>query len=241
MVDSTPAINVALIGRNSRCKALFFKAASSSEQPLPDTTEVTEARWTCDFAPRESDLAQSPEHGFSPAGERFLPAQLSLASAADVVGEEGKLGGDAILLVVPAEIAFHQGRPRPSRGSVNPVNAAVSRTRERLGGSQIPFAVAVSVDVEEDKGLSPDVKAFLSAVKDEMAHEGVPVVAVSPRTELWLREQESEGGRVSYRRGESYFRVSCLLPLSPPWCIIASKTYIGVDVFTLCALCMCPD
>ncbi|CAM9170099.1 unnamed protein product [Hapterophycus canaliculatus] len=207
MVGSTPVIKVALIGRNSRCKALFLKAASSSEQPLPATTVETESRWTCEWAPRERDLAQAPEHGFSPTGERFLSAQLSLASATDVVREEGDRKSDAVLLVVSAEIVFHLGQPRPTRGGVNPVKAAVIRTRERLGGGQIPFAVAVSVDVQEDHGPSSAVKAFLISMKNEMAEEGIPVVAVSPQTELWLREQESEGGRVSYRRGDSHFRI----------------------------------
>ncbi|CAM9409137.1 unnamed protein product [Scytosiphon promiscuus] len=207
MVDSMPGISVALIGRKSSCKALFLKAASSSEQPLSDTAVATEAEWTSNLAPRESDLPQAPEGGFSAAGERFLPAQLSHVSAVDVVGDEGKVEVDAVLLLVSAEAAFCKGQPRPSRGGMNAVREAVIRTRERLGGGHAPFAVAVSVDLPEDLGLSSAVKTFISSVKDEMAQDGVPVVAVSPQTELWLREQQSEGGRVSYRRGDSHFRI----------------------------------
>lgn len=212
------SVSVALIGRNSRCKSLFLQAACTSDNPLSDSTFQTEAWWTVGFAPKEADLAQAPVYGFSPFGERLLPAQLRHVSAAEVVGEEGKCDADgcgpppAILLVVSADVVFHKGRPRPSKGGVTSVKAAVSRARERLGSGQFPLAVAVSVDVEDDEGQGglhlPSAKAFLSTVKDEMAAEGVPVVPVSPRTELWLREQQSEGGRVSYRRGDSHFRVS---------------------------------
>lgn len=220
MVESTVSFRVALIGRNSKCKTRFLQAAASSDKPLSDTTLDTKAFWTSTLAPREAGLAQAPEHGFSPSGERLFSARLSHVSAADIFREESKNGGDAcccepILLVVPAEVAFHNGQPRSSRGGVNPIKAAVVRTRERLGGGQAPFVVALSVDVEDEGGVgsiartAAAVKAFVGSVKDEMDHEGVPVVAVTPRTELWLREQESEGGRVSYRRGDSNFRVSC--------------------------------
>ncbi|CAN0178796.1 unnamed protein product [Ectocarpus sp. 12 AP-2014] len=229
MVDSTLGVRVALIGRNSTCKSLFLKAASSSDRLLPDTASDAEVWWTSPLAPREADLAHNPEHGFAPSGERLLPAQLNHASAASVLGEESKQSdGDrceqavadaarqgageatpAVLMVVGAEMAFHKGYPRPNRGGVTPVKAAVSRVRERLGGGQVPLAVAVSFDVEWDGGPSQStaMKAFLESVKDEMALEGVPIVAVSPRTELWLREQKSEGGRVSYRRGDYQFRI----------------------------------
>lgn len=136
---------------------------------------------------------------------------------ADVVGDGSKDGDDgserypAILVIVSADMVFHKGQPRPSRGGSNAVKDAVFRTRERLGGAHIPFAVAVSVDVDDEPGgklVLSSVKTFIRSMKDELAVDGVPVVAVSPRTELWLREQESEGGRVSYRRGDDHFRVS---------------------------------
>ena len=211
-------VRVALVGRNSRCKTLFLKAASS-DTAVSDTTLETEASWTSTLTPKQTDLAQVPEHGFSPFGERLLSTRLSHMSAAEIFGRESKHSGedysscDAMLLVVPADVAFHKGRPRPSRGGVNPVKAAADRLRERFEGRHVPFAVAVCVDFENgaEFGLATmtSVKAFLSSVKNEMALEGVPVVEVTPRTELWLREQEQEGGRVSYRRGDTQFRVSC--------------------------------
>lgn len=217
-VDSTAGVHVALVGRNSRCKTLFMKAASPSDtSAVPVTTSETEASWTSNLTPKQADLAQVPEHGYSPGGERLLLARLSHLSAADIFGEENEHSGDdscgPILLVVPADVAFHKGRPRPSRGGVSPVKAAADRLRERFGGRHVPFAVALSVDFENggEFGLATttSVEAFISSAKDEMALEGVPVVAVTPRTELWLREQEEEGGRVSYRRGDAQFRVSC--------------------------------
>lgn len=218
-MDSTAGgVHVALVGRNSRCKTLFLKAAASSDTAaVSDTTLETEASWTSTFTPKQNYLAQVPEHGFSPFGERLLPARLSHLSAAEIFGEESKLSGedycDPILLVVPADVAFHKGRPRPSRGGVSPVKAAADRLRERFGGRDVPFAVALSIDFENggEFGLATmtSVNAFISSAKEEMALEGVPVVAVTPRTELWLREQEEEGGRVSYRRGDAQFRVSC--------------------------------
>lgn len=251
-------VRVALIGRNSRCKSLFSKAASSSDKRLPDTASDTEVWWTSPLAPREADLAQSPEHGFAPSGERLLPAQLNHASAASVLGEESTQGdGDgceppvadaarpgageatpAVLVVVGAEVAFHKGYPRPNRGGVTPVKAAVSRVRERLGGGQVPLAVAVSVDVEWDGGPSQStaIKAFLESAKDEMALEGVPAVAVSPRTELWLREQESEGGRVSYRRGDSQFRVGYCVVNRPMLFFLTSLSLSPVLGSQTCAL-----
>lgn len=217
MVESSPSFRVALLGRNSNCKGRFLKAAST--KPLSDTTLDAEAWWTSTFTPKEADLAQAPEYGFSPAGERLLSARLSHVSASDIFKSERNNSGDEcccepILLVVPAEVAFHKGQPRPSRGGVNPIKAIVARTRERLGGGQVLFAVALSVDFEDEgcvDSIVPTaaVKAFIGSMKDEMDLEGVPLVAVTPRTELWLREQESEGGRVSYRRGDSSFRVSC--------------------------------
>lgn len=220
MVHSSPSFRVALIGRNSRCKSRFLEAASSSDKPQDAGVDTpVEAWWTSTFAPAEGGLAQVPEHGFSPAGERLFSARLSHVLAADISGKESKNNRDGsccepILLVVPAEVAFHKGQPRPSRVGVNPIKAVVARTRERLGGEQVSFAVALSVDFADEEcfdSIAPTaaVKAFVSSVKDEMEVEGVPVVAVTPRTELWLREQESEGGRVSYRRGDSSFRVRC--------------------------------
>eukprot|EP00903_Cladosiphon_okamuranus_P013173 g12286.t1 len=216
-MDSTAGgVCVALVGRNSRCKTLFMKAASSAATAaISDTTLEEEVSWTSTFTPKQSDLAQVPEHGFSPFGERLLSAWLAHVSAAEIFGEESTRSGkdfcDPLLLVVPAEVAFHKGRPRPSRGGVSPVKAAADRLRERFGGRHVPFAIALSVDFENggEFGLATmtSVEAFVSSVKDEMALEGVPVVAVTPRTELWLREQEEEGGRVSYRRGDAQFRV----------------------------------
>lgn len=217
-VDSTAEVHVALVGRNSRCKTLFMKAASSSgTSSVLDTTLETQASWTSNLTPKQADLAHVPEHGFSPSGERLLSARLSHLSAAEIFGEESKHSGQdgcgPILLIVPADVAFHKGRPRPSRGGVSPVKAAADRLRERFGGRHVPFAVALSVDFENggESGLptTESFKAFVSCAKEEMALEGVPVVAVTPRTELWLREQEEEGGRVSYRRGDAQFRVSC--------------------------------
>lgn len=224
MVGSSPSFRVALIGRNSSCKSRFLKAASSSDKPLSDTNLDTEASWTSTSTPTETDLAQAPEHGFSPSGERLFSARLSHVSVADIFGEESKNSGDdcccePILLVVPAEVAFYKGQPRASRDGVNPIKFVVARTRERLGGGQVPFAVALSVDFEDEgcvDSIAPTaaVKAFVGCMKEEMELEGVPLVAVTPRTELWLREQESEGGRVSYRRGDSSFRVSCRCQLT---------------------------
>ena len=226
LMDPT-GVSVALIGRNSKCKALFLKAASSSEQPVSDATTQIDVWWTPSYVPglTEADIVQAPVHGFSPSGERLLQAQLRHVSVAEIVEMKAKEGGGsggggryhshpALLLLVSADMMFHNGRPRPGRGAVNLVKAAVSRARERLGSSEAPIAVAVSVDVQEEGGKgqqissSSSVKALLSSVKDEMGADGVPVIAVSPRTELWLREQEREGGRVSYRRGDSQFRVS---------------------------------
>lgn len=208
------SFQVALLGRKSRCKSLFLKAASSSEIMIADAALETEVWCTSDFAPTQTDLVQAPEHGFSPSGDRIIPAKLKHLSAADLDGDfKGSGCCPAILLVLQADMVFHKGLPRQNRaGDLNPVKAAVCRTRERLGaGDHIPFAVAVSVDTEDNGTVrldSSSVKSFLESVKEEMSVEGVPVVAVSPRTELWLREQESEGGRVSYRRGDSHFRVS---------------------------------
>lgn len=217
-VDQTVGVCVALVGRNSRCKTLFLKAASSSDTAaVADSALETATAWTSTLTPKQTDVAQVPEHGFSPSGERLLSARLSHSSAAEVFGEESKHSSDndccePIILVVPADFVFHKGRPRPSRGGVSPVKAAVNRLRERFGGRQVPFAVALSVDFDGVGECGPatmaSVKAFVDSAKDEMAVEGVPVVAVTPRTELWLREQRGEGGRVSYRRGDSYFRVS---------------------------------
>lgn len=213
-------VDVALIGRNSRCKTLFLKAASR-QSSLSATALETEATWTSNLAPKQGDLDQFPQHGFSPSGERLLWARLSHLSAAEIFGEESKhSSGDGngesscqpILLVVPADVAFYKGKPRVSRDGMNPVMAAVVRLRERFGGRCVRFAVALSVDCEDegDVGLAatPSVKAFVRSVQQELEVEGIPVVAVTPRTELWLREQEEEGGRVSYRRGDSQFRVS---------------------------------
>lgn len=237
-------LSVALIGRNSKCKALFLKAAASSEKAMSDATTQADVWWIPSYMPglTEADIVQAPVHGFSPSGERLLHAQLRHVSVAEIVEEEAKEGGGgggggchphpALLLLVSADMMFHNGRPRPVPGAVNSVKAAVSRARERLGSSEAPIAVAVSVDVQEEGGKgqqlsssSSTVKALVGSVKDEMAAQGVPVVAVSPRTELWLREQESEGGRVSYRRGDSQFKVSeCHLFISA----FKSPTWYGI-------------
>lgn len=205
---------------------------------MSDATTQTDVWWTPSYIPglTEADIVQAPEHGFSPSGERLLHAQLRHVSAAEIVEEKAKKGGGgchphtALLLLVSGDMMFHNGQPRPARGAINLVKGAVSRARERLSSGDAPIAVAVSVDVQEEgrKGQqlsSSSVKVFIGSVKDEMAAEGIPVVAVSPRTELWLREQESEGGRVSYRRGDCHFRVSechfflsaCLVPRTSNW------------------------
>ncbi|CAN0522246.1 unnamed protein product [Laminaria digitata] len=217
-------VSVALIGRRSMCKCSFLDAASSSEKAMSGAQR--DVWWTPSYIPglSEADIVQAPAHGFSPAGERLLHAELRKTSAADIVegeAKEGSGGGGgggchphpALLLLVSADVMFHCGRPRPGRDSVTLVKAMVSGARERLGNSDARIAVAVSVDVQDGSWswllCSPEsVKEMLNSVKNEMAKEGVPVVAVSPRTELWLREQESEGGRLSYRRGASEFRVS---------------------------------
>lgn len=246
MVEPSSGFRVALIGRNSKCKSRFLKAAS--KKPLSETTLDTEAWWTSTCTPKEADLAQGPEYGFSPSGERLLSARLRHVSASDIFRGESKSSGDGgccepILLVVPAEVAFHKGQPRPSRGGVNPIKAVVARTRERLGGGQVPFAVALSVDFEDEGyvdsiATTAAVKAFIGDMK-EMDLEGVPVVAVTPRTELWLREQESEGGRVSYRHGDSSFRVRSHSELAH---VSASDAVGGINPFQLmmpCPLWLC--
>lgn len=200
---------VALVGRNSRCKTAFLQGASCSETPIPPNSNETRAWLTTGIAPREGDLTQAPANGFSPAGERLLSVQLKHASVGDIPAEGLDTVPPAILLVVAAELVFYRGKPRPCRAGVNPVRAAVTRFQERLGGST-PFAVAVSVDVEEteDQLMPTSAKSFLATIKGELAGDGIPVVPVSPRTEIWLLEQQSEGGRVSYRRGDTNFRVS---------------------------------
>lgn len=219
VMDKT-GMDISLIGRKSRCKLTFFRASSSSDNPISNiaTTQVP-AWWTPDFAPRQTHLVQAPVHGFSPSGDRLLPARIRSVSVADIIEEESKTAaGDikpcascAVLLLVSADVVFHRGQPRTTRGrGSNPVKAAVVHARERLGGDKVKLAVAVSVDVEDDgagKLVPSVVRSFLDEVRDDKELEGVPVLAVSPRTELWLRQQESEGGRVSYRRGDSNFRV----------------------------------
>lgn len=218
-MDKT-GVNVSLIGRKSRCKLAFLRASSSSDNPIADTATQATSWWTPDFAPRQTDLVQAPVHGFSPSGERLLPAGLRSVSVADIVDEESitatndskPWASSTVLLLVSADVVFHRGQPRTTRaGGSNPVKAAVVHARERLGGGdKVKLAVAVSVDVEDDGAgkLVPSViRCFLDEVRDDKELEGVPISVVSPRTELWLREQESEGGRVSYRRGDSSFRV----------------------------------
>lgn len=215
------SVEVALIGRNSKCKTSFLKAAHHpSDSPLPDFKLEAEGRWTPTFAPKQTDLLHTSAHGFAPSGERFLPVRVRHTSAADILEEDGHDDGDlaksarscsATLLVVPAEIIFKDGKLRGSRTSVNLVQAAVSRARERVGRERAQLAVAVSIDVEGDAMSTLDsssTKAFLDTMKRALAIEGIPVVAVSPRTELWLREQQNEGGRVAYSQGDSQFRVS---------------------------------
>lgn len=199
---------VALVGRTSRSKTAFLQAASSTESPISADNNETRVWYTSSIAPREDDLTQAPANGFSPAGERLLSVQLKHASVGDISGE-GLDTPPAILLVVAPELVFCKGRPRPSRTGVNPLRAAVTRFQERLGGP-MPFAVAVSIDVEEaDDQLMPTLdKSFLATVKAELEGDHIPVVLVSPRTEMWLLEQQREGGRVSYRRGGTDFRVS---------------------------------
>lgn len=215
-------VDISLIGRKCRCKLSFLKASSSSDNPISDTETQATARWTPDFAPRQTQLVQAPVHGFSPSGDRLLPARIKSVSVTDIVEEEKSKAatGDSspcassvVLLLVSADVVFHRGQPRTTcgRGSTNPVKAAIVHARERLGGGKVKLAVAVSVDVEDDgvgKLVPSVVRSFLGGVRDDEELKGVPVLAVSPRTELWLRQQESEGGRVSYRRGDSSFRVS---------------------------------
>lgn len=177
----TTNVEVALIGRNSTCKSSFLKAACSADTP-PAKTTPPEAQvwWTPTFAPRQTELVQAPVHGFSSSGERLLPARLRQVSAAEVSGGEEGERGIAILLVLAADVVFHKGQPRPSRGGSNPVKAAVSRTRDRLGGGQVPFAVAVSVDVEDGAELVPStVKVFLASVRGQ---DGVPMKATQTRS-----------------------------------------------------------
>lgn len=199
-------IDVALIGRNSRCKTAFLKAASISD--LANDALEANVWWTSSFTPSRTDLVQAPEHGFSPSGHRLLPARLRHTSAADVV-QTDKEYHEPLLLLMSADAIFHKGKLK-SGGADGPscVHAVVSRMKERLGHK--PFAVALSVDIDEigDKTVASAVKTILASVKQDLAIGGVPVVAVSPKTELWLREQVGEGGRVSYTRGDTYFRVS---------------------------------
>lgn len=200
-------IDVALIGRNSRCKTAFLKAASISE--LASDTLEAKVWWTSSFTPSRTDLVQAPEHGFSPSGYRLLPARLRHRSAADVV-QTDKEHHEPLLLLMSADAIFHKGKLK-SGGADGPscVHAVVSRMKERFGGNK-PLAVALSVDIDEigEKTVASNVKMILASVKQELAIGGVPVVAVSPKTELWLREQVGEGGRVSYTRGDTHFRVS---------------------------------
>lgn len=200
-------IDVALIGRNSRCKTAFLKAASASD--LANDALEAQVWWTSSFTPSRTDLVQAPEHGFSPSGNRLLPARLRHTLAADVM-QTSKEHNEPLLLVMSADAIFHKGKLR-SGGAQGPscVHAVVSRMKERFRGHK-PFAVALSVDIDEigEKTVSSAVKTILASVKEELALDGVPVVAVTPQTELWLREQVGEGGRVSYTRGDTYFRVS---------------------------------
>lgn len=217
-MDKT-GVDISLIGRKSRCKLSFFRASSSSDNPISDAATQVTAWWTPDFAPRQTHLVQAPVHGFSPSGDRLLPARIRSVSVADVIEEEIKTAaGDikpcascAVLLVVSADVVFHRGQPRTTRGrGSNPVKAAVVHARERLGGDKVKLAVAVSIDVEDDgvgKLVPSVIRSFLGELRDDKELQGVPILAVSSRTELWLRQQESEGGRVSYRRGDSNFRV----------------------------------
>lgn len=209
LVDRAMGMLTVLVGRNSSCKTSFLQAASASEKQIADTALEILAWFSTNVAPRQGDLQQTPDNGFSPKGERLLPTQLKHTSVADIPGESRDTGPPAVLLVVAAEVAFFRGRPRPSCDGLNPVKAAVSRVQERLG-SDLPFAVAVSIDTQEAGGklVAALAKSFIASIREDLASGGVPVVAVSPRTELWLREQEREGGRVSYRRGDSTFRVS---------------------------------
>lgn len=203
-------VHVALVGRNSRCKTNFLRAAASSENSIAETALETTVWWTSKFAPRQADdLAQAPAHGFSPDGERLLQAQLTQVTAADIALDGGSESTpSAVLLVVPAGLVFYKGQPKLCAGFPSPVKAVVGRFKDRLGSSsRIPIAVAVSVDTEDVAVVPSPAKAFLELVTEELAADNIPVVAVSPRTELWLREQECEGGRVSYQRGQSSFRV----------------------------------
>ena len=196
-------VNIALIGRKSSCKTAFLKAASTYD--LVDDALEARVWWTSSFAPNRADLIQTPEHGFCPSGNRLLPARLSHLTAVDVAEIEEERRG-AILLVLSADFIFYKGKPRAG-GSC--IHTAASRTKERLG-LQVPFAIAASVDMDEigEQQVASTVKTFLTSVKEDLAVEGIPVIAITPRTELWLREQVSEGGRVSYIPGGKHFRVS---------------------------------
>lgn len=112
---------------------------------------------------------------------------------------------------------------------------ANARDQERLGSST-PLAVAVSVDVEEAGGsklVPAAVKSFLATTKGELAGNGIPLVPVSPATEMWLREQQNEGGRISYRRGDSSFRVSA-------HCTVLRSDFVrAVDSNVRCFLGVC--
>lgn len=210
LLGAAMGIHVAVLGRNSRCKTNFLRAAfATEEQAADDSLLDVPAWWTCDFAPKDVDFEQAPLHGFTPTGQRLLLARLRQETAANIADKTDEISSP-ILLILAYDVVFCRGQPRSSQVDENPIRAAATRLKKRLGGN-VPFAIAVSIDAEGHSLEQTQAKSYLSSIADGLAAEGTPMVAVSPRTELWLREQESEGGRVSYRPGQSSFRVSQFL------------------------------
>lgn len=201
-------VDVSVIGRSSQCKTNFLRAASIPERRTSgDSSSLTVPTWwTTRLSPREGDIDQVPRDSFCSSGYRLLPARLKNHTAADVIGEKDEVKPSSVLLVISCDLVFYCGKPRSTGDAANSVKTVVTRLKDRLGG-EIPFVVAVSIDVEYTSLETSKAKDLLSCVSSELAGLGVRMITVSPRTELWLRDQQNEGGRISYRLGASTFRV----------------------------------
>ncbi|CAM9188807.1 unnamed protein product [Discosporangium mesarthrocarpum] len=165
----------------------------------PRAQEKGDVFWVTSASPKMNDVNQVAPFGFSSSGDRFMRATLSRVTAPELDKEDAAVEGrtEVALLVVESGALTAPANPCP-------IEAAYALARGRLA-SPIPIAVAVSID---STSLKPSaVQDRLLTARAKLASLGVPMVPVTPWGELWLLQQEQEGGRVSYCRGSSHFTV----------------------------------
>jgi hypothetical protein len=119
---------------------------------------------------------------------------------------EGPTEPAAVVLVIPGTI-FASAKSKS--GAAASCVQAVQGLRQRLAQpTQLPIAIVLNIDSEGRPAGKDDVDSVVNEARAALRdiHEDVIVMAVSPRTELWLLEKRALG--LKYTAGASTFHVA---------------------------------